>query len=451
MAQTIDPRQLVFINHPNVIFPAVATVIAFPALSPTPSSIPLTILVATLLIYTRIVVPRRHAPRTIFGAILGVSLASTLSHLMPSIHALSSSASSIILLWIISSSASIVAFAIVILSDRLSLRFDNPWAKITLFPAIWATSWQIISHVSPVGHLVTWSPVTGIASYAWMRPLFGTWGINWLVGAWAIVIAELVGTWFIGPVDEFEPDGPLIPSIVPNGEPQSTRRTTFPGPRHRLFLGTALLVLATPSFFSPTIPTLPWSTSSTPLSVGCVLPHPASVGDGSSPLDRFIAESRQYTGVRVLLWPEGALRFETISQREEALKRVQDEVRGPLVGVTFTEPVPSSAGWSYSREGKWRNGLVLVGPDGPVAEFYKRNLVPGMCSSIKISTALTLPVQSQNPSRLLDLGTTPRSMSLNFTDPTRTGSGHLFPHMIGPSPSRPPYVWIFPVQQRLHR
>jgi len=70
------------------------------------------------------------------------------------------------------------------------------------------------------------------------------------------------------------------------------------------------------------------------------------------------------------------LRFETVSQREEAIERVQNEIKGPLVGVTFTEPVPPSAEWSHSRDGKWRNGLVLVGPDGPVAEFYKRNLVP---------------------------------------------------------------------------
>ena len=71
MAQTTNARQLIFINHPNIIFPAVATVLAFPALSPTPSFIPLTILVATVLVYTRIVFPRPHAARTIFSAIFG--------------------------------------------------------------------------------------------------------------------------------------------------------------------------------------------------------------------------------------------------------------------------------------------------------------------------------------------------------------------------------------------
>jgi hypothetical protein len=273
-------------------------------------------------------------------------------------------------------------------SDRLSLRLNNPSTKLTLFPTFWATIWQFISHTSPVGQLVTWSPVTGIASYEWMRPYFGPWGINWLVGAWAIVIAEVVGAWFIGPGDDSDPPGLLIPSLVSNGEPQPRRPAFSPGPHRTLLFATSLLVLTAPSFL-PANPPLPWSDSSTPLPVGCILPHPPSPGDGSTPLDRFIAESRHHNGARVLLWPEGALRFETISQREEAINRVRNEIRGPLIGVTFTEPVPPNAGWEHSRDGKWRNGLVLVGPDGPVAEYYKRNLVPCTCSNIEITLALT--------------------------------------------------------------
>ncbi|KAI0257043.1 hypothetical protein BJV78DRAFT_1116525 [Lactifluus subvellereus] len=370
-----DLRQVVFFDRPNLIFPAISTVLALFALSPTPSFIPLTLLVATLLVYTRISIRRPHAPRTILGTFFGISLASTLSHIIPSIHALSSTPLSIISLWIISSLSSVVAFGTILLSLRLNI----PWTKITFFPAIWTTTWQAISHTSPVGHLVTWSPVTGIASYEWMRPLFGTWGINWLVGAYAVVIAELVGAWFIGPVEDFEPHGPLISNLVSNGDSQESqpdRPVSLPRAHHTFLLGTALLGLTLQSFLLPTVPTLPWSTSSTPFPVGCVLPHPSLPDDKSTPLDRFIAESKQHNGARLLLWPEGALRFETTTQREEAINKVQKEIHGPFVGVTFTEPVPPSAEWEHSREGKWRNGLVLVGPKGPVAEFYKRNLVP---------------------------------------------------------------------------
>lgn len=414
MIPTANLREVIFINHPNRVFPAIATVLAFLALSPTPSFIPLTVLVATVLVHTRIVVPRPHAPRVIFGTVVGISLASTLSHLIPSIHALSSTTSSLFSLWLISSLSSVVAFGAVIISDRLSLRLNNPATKLTLFPTFWATIWQFISHTSPVGHLVTWSPVTGIASYEWLRPYFGAWGINWLVGAWAIVIAEVAGAWFIGPGDESEsePHGPLIPSLVSNGEPQpQPRPTSSPGPRRTLLFTAAILALTTPSFL-PGVPTLPWSTSSTPLPVGCILPHPSLPGDSSTALDRFIAESKHHNGARILLWPEGALRFETISQREDAINRVRDEIKGPLVGVTFTEPVPPGAEWEHSRDGKWRNGLVLVGPDGPVAEYYKRNLVPSTRSYIEITLATHIAItvaesyaltESQNDPEIYEL------------------------------------------------
>ena len=378
-------REIVFTKHPNIAFPILSAGLAIVALSPTPSFIPLVLLVATLLIFTRIIGPRPHAPSTIFWAVMSISFASTISHIIPSINALSSTASSIAFLWLISSLSSSVAF-LTMFFDRLGSRLSVPWAKVTFFPAVWATAWQIISHTSPVGHLVTWSPVAGLAGYEWMRPFVGTWGINWLVGAYAIVIAELVGAWFIGPVEVFESEGPLIPTLDSNSEPQSTR------PHHTLFLSAALIALAVPSFFSPALPILPWSTSSTPLSIGCVLPHPSLPGVSSSPLDRFIAESQHLTGTRILLWPEGALRFETRAEREEALKRVQKDIKGPLVGVTFTEPVPHDAGWEHAREGKWRNGLVLVGPDGIVAEFYKRNLVPSMSINHRIPVAPTQSV-----------------------------------------------------------
>ena len=382
-------REIAFTQHPNVVFPILSAGLAFFALSPTPSFIPLVLLVATLLLFTRIILPRPHAPRTAFWAVMGVSFASGISHIMPSLNALSSPVSSIASLWLISSLSSSIAF-FALLSDRLSPRIRIPWARMTFFPAVWATVWQIVSHTSPVGHLVTWTPVAS-AGYEWMRPLFGTWGINWLVGAYAIVIAELVGAWFIGPVEELESQGPLIPSIDLSTEPRLTTTATTTS-HHTHFLTVVLLALAIPSFFLPALPILPWAASSTPLSIGCVLPHPSLPGDGISPLDRFIAESKQHTSARILLWPEGALRFESSVQREEALIRVQEEIKGPLVGVTFTERVPHEAGWEHAREGNWRNGLVLVGPNGPVGEYYKRNLVPSRSINQRIAGAPTQPV-----------------------------------------------------------
>jgi hypothetical protein len=263
------------------------------------------------------------------------------------------------------------------------------------------------------------------------------------------VVAELVGAWFIGPVEDFEPPGPLIPSVVSDADPQSKPafpKTTY----HSLLLGTALLGLTLPSFLLPTIPTSPWSVSSTPLLIGCVLPHPSQPDDGITPLDRFIVESRQHNGARLLLWPEGALRFENTAQRESAINRVKDEIRGPIVGVTFTEPVPPSAGWTHSRDGAWRNGLVLVGPNGLIAEFYKRNLVPSTCSSIiESSSHSPSPVQSLN----LSLSPNPRRnlscTRLSSMEVTITRSGPLSLHTTGPSPLLLLFASISPVHPSL--
>jgi hypothetical protein len=444
-----DLMQLVFIDRPNLIFPALSASLAFLALSPTPSFIPLTLLVATLLVYTRISFCRPRAPRAILGTFFVISLASTFSHIIPSIHALSSAPLSVISLWMMSSLSSSIAFSVILL-DRLSVRLNLPWAEVALFPAMWTFTWQLISHASPVGHLITWSPVTGITSYEWMRPLFGTWGINWIVGAYATVIAELVGVWFIGPVEDPEPHGPLIPSIVSGADPQQSKPTSLRRAHRSSLLGATLLALTLPSFLFPTVPNLPWSTSSTPLPVSCILPHPPLTGDGSSPLDTFIAESKQHNGARLLLWPEGALRFETAAQREEALNRVQSEIQGPLVGVTFTEPVPPSAGWTHAREGTWRNGLVLVGPNGPVAEFYKRNLVPSTSSSIMAPpAALTQPPQSQNPTPSPNSRSALSFTSSRFTEPTRTRSGLRPLRTIAPFPSVLPFAWISPARPSL--
>ncbi|KAI0046594.1 hypothetical protein FA95DRAFT_1458102, partial [Auriscalpium vulgare] len=258
------------------------------------------------------------------------------------------------------------------------LHMRTPWSRITFFPAIWATVWQGVAFASPLGHLQTWSPVLGIDAYDWMRPVFGTWGINWVVGAFAVVCAEAVGAWFIGPIDLEMEDADVSPLIdVPlDVIPQS--RAASRGSWHTFFLGVSLLALATPSFVLPLHTLRPWDlTSSTPLVVGCILPQPLRRNQHMTTLERFITESAQYNAAKVLLWPEGAVRFENPTQRAEMLAEIQRRVVGPIIGVGFEEPIPrDDPDWQHARPSQRRNGLVLVGPDGVLAEYYKRHLVP---------------------------------------------------------------------------
>ncbi|KAI0066475.1 hypothetical protein BV25DRAFT_1796576 [Artomyces pyxidatus] len=260
----------------------------------------------------------------------------------------------------------------------------TPWAKITFFPAVWATTWQAVAYLSPVGYLATWTPVAGIDAYDWLRPLAGTWGLNWVVGASAVVGAEMVGAWFIGPEDG-EPL--LIDDIPTDVAPRKAEETASRGSRHTLLLGAGLLALTAPSFLFPVHPIHPVESTfetSTPLIVGCILPPPPREGEHTTALERFIDESKKHNGAKVLLWPEGALRFENPTQRDEAFELVRKRVVGPLVGVTYEEPIPGNA------HGKWRTGLTLVGPQGPVAEYFKRNLVP-IAESFSLAPSLEPP------------------------------------------------------------
>ena len=86
-----------------------------------------------------------------------------------------------------------------------------------------------------------------------------------------------------------------------------------------------------------------------------------------------------------MLWPEGAVHFESPDERDKAISKVRQMIKGPYVGISFVENAPS--GWQgHSHTDKKRIGLVLVGPDGPVFEYYKRNLVPGEISAASYHT-----------------------------------------------------------------
>ncbi|KAI0322158.1 hypothetical protein OF83DRAFT_1049838 [Amylostereum chailletii] len=371
-------RRLVFIDHPHLIFPAVSTALAVPALSPAPSFIPLAFLLTSVLVYTKVALPRPHGALHTFVLGTGTSIGAAIGHNAASFNALSSTTSSIFSVFVLSAISSTIALFTVSL-DRYSTRMSTPWAKITFFPALWATVWQVLAHINPLGHLMSWAPVSGIDSYEWMRPIFGPWAANWVLAAFAVVGAEIAGSWFIGPNEEDDLHHEVEPQLIEHDLPAPAKIEDAPraqGSRHTVALAVVLLLLAVPSYFVHPRPFPPYETSSTPFTVGCILPSDPKPGDHSTVLKRFIEETKKVQSLSdVLLWPEGALRFENTGQREDAFAQVAKVAQHTLVGITFEERVPSEG--TGSRSNKWRNGLALVGLDGTVRlEYYKRNLVP---------------------------------------------------------------------------
>lgn len=224
----------------------------------------------------------------------------------------------------------------------------------------------------------------GVEQYEWIRAYLGAPGLDWLVGAWAVIAAELTEFALLEKPTamELEPevDDPLLVEV--DGQSTAERPPTpesfvvpaeLPHKKALLYLASILLAGTLPSFTSP-LPAPPYSDQTTPFSVACVLPPPATKG---SELDRYITETKKHAArAKVLLWPEGAVSFDNESERESAFAQVINVTKqyGAYIGVTFDEVVSSDEG---GRTGKRRIGMALVGPDGNIdIEYYKRHLVP---------------------------------------------------------------------------
>ncbi|KAI0961933.1 hypothetical protein AcV7_000901 [Taiwanofungus camphoratus] len=387
------------VQHHNRVAFTLAPVLALAALSATPLFIPLVLLLAVLQLHLHILLPRRNFSAGLTQVIL-ISVATSLTHIGPSLNALSTPATSIIMLVCLSGVSTVISLAAMILSYYGDRFMYMPWSKLTLFPAIWATVWGAVAYVGPVGRLMTWSPVLGLGPYAWVHQVSGQWGLDWIVASWSVVFAELLGNWMVG-CDQ-DDDGTHITSFTSENHVQSSphvQNTKRPSSRvsqsrHVGFLATLLVLFAVPSFFISTLPLPPVDTdSSTAFQVACALPDLRRSGRRTllPTLHDYISESATLqSSADLILWPEGAVRFQTPEQKEAAFEEITHKLQGKkYFGISFEDFVPESSNNSR-RAGIRRNGLVLLGPQGPVLEYYKRRLVP-IAESFSFSPSSDLP------------------------------------------------------------
>lgn len=235
--------------------------------------------------------------------------------------------------------------------------------QVFIFPTLWTITWLVVSWISPLGRLATWHPLSSVESYQWTQRFFGFSGIDWIVAAWASILSGI----FVYAIGDGETQTVLI-NVHPDIAQKSTRKV----PKGLVPLAGFLLALNAPSFFMNSLPLPPFSPSTTPLKVACILPQHSEL----SQLDRFIHESLVYSSlVKIMLWPEGAVVFDTEDEMKTALEKVYDitSTRKAWIGVSFQARV---SGASSERDGLHRNGLAIVGPNGLEATYYKRNLVP---------------------------------------------------------------------------
>lgn len=372
---------------PSRVYPTLGFVLALGALPPSPSLPPLILLLAVLRLQVFTVIPRRNWSSGLLQ-IGAISLAITVVHVKSSLHALSTPSVSIIVLISLSgvtTSIAGAALAVGYFVERAKLTNTT----VTIFPAVWATAWAVVEYCSPIGQLATWSPLVQLGGYAWLRQIGGQVAINWVVAAWSVIIADAAGAWMLGssgesdrvnatpdPINYLDSDPP-----APNANRERVAAYSS-ADRSRLAILVVLLALAVPSYFISDMPSHVLAPDVTPFGVACALPYPMRNGEYLGPpnLDDYIAESRKLQGqANIILWPENAIRFESRNEREEAFEKIRDTNainRGVYYGVGFDELVHEDSPDGVWKVGMRRNGLVLLGAEGVVYEYYKRHLVP---------------------------------------------------------------------------
>lgn len=362
-------QSLVLAKNPTLIFGTSEFLLASLSLSPTPTFVPLVLLIAILRIHGLRIACRSTRVLELMCSWVAVTAGASLAHYSSATNALSSSSQAFAAVAFMSAITYVLAILSIYIDIRFNRRFQTVWAQVTFLPVVWATTWAIVSHLSPVGRLLNWSPVSSSHPFNWLLPYTGPMGIDWAVGACAALSSEVAAAWLMGTDNDEQP----VHLSTSSGQAQSNRRS-----RSFLTLGTLLVALTLPSLHV----SLPARTDTifdtSPLGVACALPP---VRKGQRPtLHDFISETRKLTSqAKVVLWPESAVVFNSQGEREAAFEELRKDIQKSLIGVAFEELLPEDPS-NPSRSGVRRNGLALVHEGQKkgeeVIQYYKRNLVP---------------------------------------------------------------------------
>lgn len=350
-------------RSPNAFHISMAATSALFGLTMSPTFVPVVFTLASLLLYAPILF-NRPRPFT-YTALLWISLSlgSSIGRLVPAVNALSTAGPSISVLLVMSSLTSAVAIFAVFADVYICNRTGGTQA--VLFPAIWVFLWTTTSHLLPLGRLTSWTPVSGAQSYSWLSPWTGPAGIDWITAAWAVVISQSIGSWYMGYSDD---------SSLETG-----RRKEFSRTAGTLVLALVLTALTIPTFILSGFPyPLSPPETVTPLVVGCALPPSSKIDSPAPGLEDYINESKTLSAARIVLWPEAAVSFRSEKDRAEAFLRIQASIyqRGTYWAVSFEEEIADESDDSGDTSMK-RTGLALISNSSvDHMHYYKRFLVP---------------------------------------------------------------------------
>ncbi|KAJ1311702.1 hypothetical protein OPQ81_010175 [Rhizoctonia solani] len=404
-------RALIGVNTPSFVI--ITTLFTYTALSLRPGFVPLVVLLSILINYTRATVKRPQFSHRFFALLIALTMGTVFAYSGSTQSALSRWFLSESLLMVISllfsfiSLLPILAFA----HSRSYVGSQSPLSGLLLFPVLWATTWSLVVHVSPIGRLGTWTPMTGIESYLWVLPIFGQPGLDYITGLWAIVLAEYAGAWLMGTdAQHLIPDSANsnIDFLVPidhETEAIDVDHQANTCSVHKRFNSTQVLLVLLligmiPSYFKPILPPPTHSNSTTELTVACA--HPGMKTPGTRPsFEDYLAETRtQASRAKVVLWPEGAVHFNSDAEKKAAFNNVSDiaNKQKAWIGVGYEQTFLDRDLYDGLQRVRGHNGLVIFGPDVQPVVYIKQKLVPLVESfSYEHSIVPPSPLPAQSP------------------------------------------------------
>ncbi|KAH7106705.1 hypothetical protein BKA62DRAFT_213139 [Auriculariales sp. MPI-PUGE-AT-0066] len=362
-----------FARRPPLAAISATTVTSYLALSTNPSFVPVVLVLSCILVaaHDAALTSNDNTSAIILIHWLAVSVGGTLARLGPSWSALSTPWASLALSFV----GIALHAAIAIGAARLSWWMASPalhlpsWTQLVAFPAIWTVIEMGLSQ-TPVGRLLTWTPMSGYHAYTWTLPFVGVSAIDWLAGAWAVALSHGL----IASQDVNEPYSDEDDADDRAGHVQKSSSS-----KHLPLLVVLLAVLAAPLYVYSPSHAVDYGAEATLVPVACILP-PAS---DATALSRYLDESKKFVSTaRLLVWPEAAV---TVSTREEK-DHLFHQVRGILNSQHYTWVAVSYLERVSGME-KFKNTLSILSHDAILDFNYtKQHLVPLVESYHQISS-----------------------------------------------------------------
>jgi hypothetical protein len=290
-----------------------------------------------------------HFPRRNFDSLAALyaslTLGSAFAYISSAAETLHSPIESVTVLFLLSGLLSLAAFLPLLAVSafrRLPLPSVSPnfsFIRFAAFPFVWAFSWSIIGHVSPLGRQGDFVPLSS-GPFDALVPWFGLPGIDFILAASARACADVGGWWLMRAsgrddtqTDEaIEQDSERVrdvhDSILPPrplpgaAEPEDSGKSRLTAPRLRASVTFGLVAFV----FSLVLPALLTAPRDVALvRVGCVFPPTWSDDVTEQPyrLDDLLHETRVLAsqGARLVVWPEAAARFEDERTKKERWTR----------------------------------------------------------------------------------------------------------------------------------